>query len=200
MSSQSPEPTYPLNNDEERLWRALQRMLVALPRALDEDLLCATGLSLTQYIVLANLSEADGNSLRMTELATAAALSASRITRVVEHLRDQGLVTKRRHCTDARGYVAELTEAGLLRLAGAYPAHLASARRRVMDQLDPALVQRLAGQMQLVADPLASPCERGAGHRERPMRQERPAAGDGDGCGEEPPRYPDVSSYREAVI
>lgn len=168
MSPQSPEPTDPLNNDEERLWRALQRMLVALPRALDEDLLCATGLSLTQYIVLANLSEADGNSMRMTELAGAAALSASRITRVVENLRDLGLVTKRRHCTDARGYVAELTEAGRLRLAGAYPAHLASARGRVMDRLDPVLVQRLAEQLQSVADPLADPCERGTGRRERP--------------------------------
>ncbi|MER5792908.1 MarR family winged helix-turn-helix transcriptional regulator [Streptomyces sp. NPDC001980] len=196
MSPQSPEPTYPLNNDEERLWRALQRMLVALPRALDEDLLCATGLSLTQYIVLANLSEADGNSMRMTELAGAAALSASRITRVVENLRDLGLVTKRRHCTDARGYVAELTEAGRLRLAGAYPAHLASARGRVMDQLDPALVQRLAEQLQSVAGPLAALCERGTG------RRERPAAGNGDdgaGC-EELPGDPDVSSYREAVI
>ncbi|MFD8816930.1 MarR family winged helix-turn-helix transcriptional regulator [Streptomyces sp. NPDC059627] len=147
-------------------------MMVALPRALDEDLLCATGLSMTQYQILAKLSEADGSSLRMTELATAAALSASRITRVVESLQDHGLVTKRRHCTDARGYVAELTEAGRLRLAGAYPAHLASARKRVMDQLDPALVQRLAEQMQSVADPLSSSCERGA----------------------------DVSSRREAVI
>ncbi|MFK0104456.1 MarR family winged helix-turn-helix transcriptional regulator [Streptomyces sp. NPDC091217] len=167
MSTQSPEPTCPLNSDEDRLWRALQRMLVALPRALDEDLLCATGLSLTQYIVLANLSEADKNSMRMTELATAAALSASRITRVVENLRDLGLVTKRRHCTDARGYVAELTEAGWQRLRGAYPAHLASARRRVIDQLDPALVERLAEQLQSVADPLASAYERSVAARYR---------------------------------
>ncbi|MFC8520592.1 MarR family winged helix-turn-helix transcriptional regulator [Streptomyces sp. NPDC057257] len=162
MSTQSPEPMCPLDSDEECLWRALQRMMVALPRALDEDLLHATGLSLTQYIVLAHLSEADGNSMRMTELAAAAALSASRITRVVGTLRDQGLVTKRRHCADARGYVTELTEAGRLRLAGAYPAHLASARRRVMGRLDPALLQGLAEQMQSVAALLQSPREQGA--------------------------------------
>ena len=187
MSTQSPEPACPLNRDEDRLWRALQRMLVALPRALDEDLLCATGLSLTQYMVLANLSEADGQSMRMTELAAAAALSASRITRVVENLRDQGLVTKRRHCTDARGYVAELTEAGLLRLRGAYPAHLTSARRRVMDRLDPALVRGLAEQMRSVAGPLTSPCERSAG----------PAGG---ASAEESSGYPVTADYREAVI
>ncbi|WP_405910273.1 MULTISPECIES: MarR family winged helix-turn-helix transcriptional regulator [unclassified Streptomyces] len=154
----SPTATEPLNSAEERLWRSLQKLLVALPRALDEDLLRSTGLSLTQYIVLAHLSEAEGNHLRMTDLAAATALSASRITRLVETLRVQGLVVKRPHLTDARGYMAVLTEAGRQRLVGAYPVHLASARRRVMDQLDPALVHRLAEELQAVADPLLSRC------------------------------------------
>jgi DNA-binding MarR family transcriptional regulator len=159
VSMPSKDPACPLNGDEERLWRSLQRLLVALPRALDEDLLRAAGLSVTHYIVLMHLSEADGKSMRMTDLATATALSASRITRVVENLRAEGLVTKRRHCTDARGYVAALTEAGLRRLRSTYPVHLASARRRVMDRLDPALVHRLAEELQAVADPLLAQCE-----------------------------------------
>ncbi|SEE99052.1 DNA-binding transcriptional regulator, MarR family [Streptomyces sp. 3213] len=129
----------PLSCVEERLWRSLQRLLVTLPRALDEDLLRSTGLSLTQYTVLMHLSETDGAGLRMSDLATATGLSASRITRLVETLRAQGLVVKRPHSTDARGSMAVLTEAGRQRLRGACPAHLASARRRVMDQLDPAL-------------------------------------------------------------
>nr|WSY49088.1 MarR family winged helix-turn-helix transcriptional regulator [Streptomyces sp. NBC_00886] len=157
----SPPGSEPLSGAEERLWRSLQRLLVALPRALDEDLLRSTGLSLTQYIVLAHLSEADDDRLRMTDLATATALSASRITRLVETLRIRGLVVKRRHATDARGSVAVLTEAGRQRLLGAYPAHLASARRRVMDQLDPALVHRLAEELQAVAGPLHSGCRAG---------------------------------------
>jgi DNA-binding MarR family transcriptional regulator len=151
----------PLSGTEERLWRSLQRLLVALPRVLDEDLLRSTGLSLTQYIVLMHLSEADGNRMRMTDLATATALSASRITRLVETLRVHGLVVKERHATDARGSMAVLTEAGRQRLLGAYPAHLASARRRVMDQLDPALVQRLGEELTAVADPLRSRCRPG---------------------------------------
>lgn len=154
----SPAASEPLNCAEERLWRSLQRLLVALPRTLDEDLLRSTGLSLTQYIVLMHLSEAEGNRMRMTDLAVATALSASRITRLVETLRVHGLVVKRRHSTDARGSMAVLTEAGRQRLLSAYPVHLASARRRVMDQLDPALVHRFAGQLQSVADPLVSRC------------------------------------------
>jgi DNA-binding MarR family transcriptional regulator len=165
----SQDPAGPLNADEERLWRSLQRLLVALPRALDEDLLRATGLSLTHYLVLMHLSEADGRCMRMTDLATATALSASRITRVVENLRGEGLVIKRRHCTDARGTVAVLTEAGRERLRSTYPTHLASARRRVLDQLDPALVHRLVEELQSVADPLRAPCRPSPDRREAVM-------------------------------
>ncbi|WP_329347978.1 MarR family winged helix-turn-helix transcriptional regulator [Streptomyces sp. NBC_01261] len=142
----------PLTSAEERLWRSLQRLLVALPRALDEDLLCSTGLSLSRYIVLMQLSEADGDRTRMTELAAATGLSASRVSRVVETLRGEGLVVKRPHATDARGSVAVLTEAGRKRLLGACPAHLSSARRRVLDQLDPALMRELAGELEAVAE------------------------------------------------
>ncbi len=161
QSPASPPVPEPLSGTEERLWRSLQRLLVALPRALDEDLLRSTGLSLTQYIVLMHLSESDGNRMRMTDLAVATALSASRITRLVETLRMQGLVVKRPHATDARGSMAVLTEAGRQRLLGAYPAHLASARRRVIDRLDPALVHQLAEELQAVADPLHSRCRAG---------------------------------------
>ena len=154
----SPPASEPLSSAEERLWRSLQRLLVALPRALHEDLLRSTGLSLSQYIVLMHLSEVADNRMRMTDLAAATALSASRITRLVETLRVQGLVVKRRLSTDARGSVAVLTEVGRQRLLGAYPAHLASARRRVLDQLDPALVHGLAEELQAVAEPLVSRC------------------------------------------
>ncbi|MFD7440915.1 MarR family winged helix-turn-helix transcriptional regulator [Streptomyces sp. NPDC059909] len=136
----------PLNVDEERFWRALMRVIIALPRSLDEDLLRSTGLSLTDYIVLVNLSEAENQELRMMDLAAACALSASRITRIVETLQARGQVVKRRHEGDGRGLVASLTPEGLKRLRAAYPVHLASARKRVVDQLDgrslPALVRQ----------------------------------------------------------
>ncbi len=49
----------PLSPDEELLWRAVIRITAALPRALDADLLRATGLALHEYAVLLRLSEAD---------------------------------------------------------------------------------------------------------------------------------------------
>ncbi|RBM20876.1 MarR family winged helix-turn-helix transcriptional regulator [Streptomyces sp. PT12] len=128
--------------------------MIALPRALDDDVLRATGLSMTEYAVLMNLSEAENHELRMTELAAATALSASRITRVVEAMQSRGLVVKRRHPDDARGNVTTLTPEGFERLRAAWPAHLASARERVVDQLDPASMAALARQFERVAEGL----------------------------------------------
>lgn len=141
----------PLNTHEARLWRALQRVLVALPRVLEEDLLQQTGLSLTEYSVLMNLSEAERRQLRMTDLAQATALSASRISRVVATLHDRGLVLRQRCDGDGRGYIACLTAEGLARLEGAYPTHLISARHRVIDQIAPALTGPLGDLLTTVA-------------------------------------------------
>ncbi|MER5526065.1 MarR family transcriptional regulator [Streptomyces sp. NPDC002677] len=144
----------PLTAHEERFWRALMRVIVALPRSLDDDLLRSTGLTLTEYVVLMNLSEAENQELRMTDLASATALSASRITRVVEALQSRGQVVKRRYEGDARGNVATLTPEGLKRLQDAYPVHLASARKRVMDLLDGRSVPAMVRQFEAVVEKL----------------------------------------------
>jgi len=144
----------PLTAQEERFWRALMRVIVALPRSLDDDLLRSTGLTLTEYVVLMNLSEAENQELRMTDLASATALSASRITRVVDALQSRGQVVKRRYEGDARGNVATLTPEGLKRLQAAYPVHLASARKRVIDLLDGRSVPAMVRQFEAVVEKL----------------------------------------------
>lgn len=146
----------PLDAEEELLWRALLRVVVALPRVLDEDLR-PTGLTLTDYAVLMNLSEAAGRRLSMSDLALAVGLSASRITRVVASLQKLGLVTKARCAWDGRSNIATLTADGLTRLQGAYPTHLASARARVIDRFASAAVSGLGEPLSDLAESLTSP-------------------------------------------
>jgi DNA-binding MarR family transcriptional regulator len=138
----------PLTPDEEILWRSLQRITATLPRLLDEDLARTTGVTLTEYATLMNLSEAENREMRLTDLATAIGLSLSRISRIVEYLRVRGLVTKRRAAEDTRGNVATLAPSGLSRLRNAYPDHLLSVRSRVLDHIDP---DRLAAAAQVLA-------------------------------------------------
>ena len=93
------------------------------------------GISLTNYVVLMRLSEAPGRTLRMGDLADGAVLSASRITRIVASMVEEGLVTRGRADGDARVSLAKLTSAGLARLEEGWPAHLAAVRELVVDHL-----------------------------------------------------------------
>jgi DNA-binding MarR family transcriptional regulator len=141
----------PLTATEEIFWRALIRIVVSLPRRLDSDLMRTVGITANEYKMLMCLSEAPGRELRMADLANAAALSASRMTRLVDDLQSRDLVTKRASSEDGRGNVAKLTPAGLAKLKAAWPAHLASVRGHVFDHVDPATVAKAAQALSVIA-------------------------------------------------
>jgi DNA-binding MarR family transcriptional regulator len=128
----------PLSPTEEDLWRAVMRIVKILPRYLDSDLIRGAGLTASEYTTIMHLSEAPNRELRMAYLARATDLSASRITRLVDDLQTRGLVTKTVSASDTRGNIARLTPAGMAKLKSAWPVHLASVRRRVLDSVDPA--------------------------------------------------------------
>ncbi|GAA2282036.1 MarR family transcriptional regulator [Streptomyces ruber] len=141
----------PLTPDESLLWQSLGRLVHSLPRVLEEDM-ARTSVTMTEFAVLLLLSEAPGRRLRMSALATAAGLTPSRITRVVDALSGHGLVRKQRHGQDARGSEAVLTDAGLTAMQAAQPTHLASARRRVLDRIPADLVPDLAKALAALTD------------------------------------------------
>jgi DNA-binding MarR family transcriptional regulator len=141
----------PLTATEEAFWRALMRIVLSLPRRLDSDLVRTAGITANEYTTLMCLSEAPRRELRMADLASAAALSASRMTRLVDDLQSRGLVTKRASSEDGRGNIAKLTPAGLAKLKKAWPVHLASVRDRVFDHVDPATVKKAAQALSEVA-------------------------------------------------
>jgi DNA-binding MarR family transcriptional regulator len=155
----------PLTPTEEALWRALMRLMLTLHRALDDDLLRARGMTANEYTVLMNLSEAPNRELRITELADAAALSVSRMSRLIDDLQSRSLVAKRRSEIDGRGNVASLTRQGMARLEAAYPDHLASARRLVLDHVDREDLARVARTLEVIASQLD-----GRAEGERPRR------------------------------
>lgn len=134
--SEPPSPPEPLNPDEREFWLAFVRALIVVPRLLDADLMVGQQLSMTEYSVLMHLSETPERRLRMTDLAGRCAVSLSGMTRIVARLIADGYVRRVRSGEDARGAFAVLTDAGFARLEAAYPEHLASVRRHVIDHLD----------------------------------------------------------------
>jgi DNA-binding MarR family transcriptional regulator len=125
----------PLTVEEEALLRALQRVIYALPKAVEADLEREQRLSLSEYMTLTHLAEAPGRAMRMSELAEAASLSLSGMTHIVSRLQGEGLVDRVRCAQDGRGWNAVLTPAGLARLNEAWPTSLTSVRKHLLDHL-----------------------------------------------------------------
>ncbi len=142
----------PLTQTEELLWRSLMRLVITLPRALGDDLIRTRGMTANEYTALMHLSEAPKRELGTTDLAEAAALSVSRMSRLLDDLQARQLIRKRRSETDGRGNIACLTRQGLAVLRSAYPEHLASVRRLVVDHIDEADKARTARILEAVAN------------------------------------------------
>jgi DNA-binding MarR family transcriptional regulator len=145
------EPLHPMSTDEEALVRELGRVMLVLPRAVDADMMREQRLPLSEYTALMHLSEAPHRLMRMSELAAVCNLSLSGMTRVVTRLEKLGLTERVRCDQDARGWNAVLTEAGLARLQQAWPAHLASVRRHVLDHVEDTDLKKLVRVLRRIA-------------------------------------------------
>jgi DNA-binding MarR family transcriptional regulator len=72
----------------------------------------------------------------MAELADRVLLSRSGLTRLVDRLQAEGLVTREPYPGDARGLYTVLTRAGLDRLRGASPTHLTGIQEHWLSKFD----------------------------------------------------------------
>ena len=139
-------------------WRVFLRAHAQITRRLEHELLTEQDLPLASYEVLLHLAEAPGNRLRMTELADRVLLSRSGLTRLVDRLEADGLVTRASCPSDARGTNAVLTEAGRDRLRAAAQTHLRGVAEHVTDRLTPEEVDQLRTLMsKLLLDPVSPP-------------------------------------------
>ncbi|MDX3094992.1 MarR family winged helix-turn-helix transcriptional regulator [Streptomyces sp. ME01-24h] len=147
----APEAIVPLSPDEEAIVRSLSRVIYALPRVLDAEMVREQRLPLIEYLSLMHLSEAPDRQMRMSDLAGACELSVSGMTRVVHRLENDGLVQRVKCTRDARGWNAVLTDAGLARLRQAWPTNLSSVRRYFLDHLEGLDLKALGAALRNVA-------------------------------------------------
>jgi DNA-binding MarR family transcriptional regulator len=116
-------------------WRALLEAHATLMRQLQTDLVNKTGLDLNDFDVISQLAQA-GGGLRMTELAARVFSSRSGLTRRIDRLVEEGLVSRTNADGDARGVVVTLTDAGAARVWETVPVHLRTVAELFMAKLD----------------------------------------------------------------
>ena len=127
------EPKW-LNPREMKAWRsyiiASRRLLEALESDLDGH-----DLSMPDYEVLAQLSDAPDRRMRMSELAEIAMLSKSRLSHRMKVMEKAGWVRREACPEDKRGSFAIMTEKGWRAIVKAAPDHVSSVRNRFVDNL-----------------------------------------------------------------
>ena len=135
-------------------WHAFIRAHARVVRLLEAELEAEQGLSLPAYEVLAHLSEAPEQRLRMSDLAAVSVLTPSGLTRVVDRLVREGYVERQRCESDARVVYAAVTDAGVARVEQAYPTHLHGVRQHLVDRLTPAQLAAIRDAL----EPLTADC------------------------------------------
>lgn len=140
--------------DEEQQWawrrflEGTSRFFEALGDAHDEGLPVTLG----EYHLLVQLSEAPGRTLRMSALADFLALSRSRLTHTVDRMEKRGLVVRTPVPGDRRGVNCVMTDAGFAALVDAAPGHVTAVRRLLVDALTDEEFATLGRAMAKVAD------------------------------------------------
>ncbi len=137
-------PAY-LGEQELRAWRGLLRTYARLTKALDAELEAAHGLPLSSYEVLMYIADSEGERMRMHDLASSILLSRSGLTRLVDRLERDGLLTRQSCSSDARGAFACLTAKGRAELHAARATHLAGVRAMFLEHFTPQEQELLGG-------------------------------------------------------
>ena len=115
-----------LTQDQLAVWKQLQWATALIMNRFRRDLADA-GLSLEQFDVLVHLAWAPSGTLPLHQLTAsmvvADALSRSGITRLLDRMERDGLITRTVSTTDRRRFDVSLTPPGRLRFDQAWPAH-----------------------------------------------------------------------------
>ena len=109
-----------------------------LPAALNRQLQQDCGLTLPEYEVLVQLSEAPGRRLRPFQICEGLNWEQSRLSHQLTRMERRGLVSRHGCAADGRGAFIELTAVGAEVVSAAAPRHVATVRRLIFDQLSDA--------------------------------------------------------------
>ncbi len=126
--------------DQLAAWKQLQWATALITSRFRRDL-AAAGLSLEQFDVLVRLAWAAAGTLPLHELTASMvvsdALSRSGITRLLDRMDRDGLITRTVSTGDRRRFDVSLTPAGRRRFDQAWPAHANGIGRYFVQPLAP---------------------------------------------------------------
>jgi DNA-binding MarR family transcriptional regulator len=144
-----------LDEDEHRTWRSVLRMHTQLTTALAQALKTDSDMSISDYEVLAILSEAPDGVLRARELRCELQWEKSRLAHHIRRMEQRGYVRRDICSDDPRAPLVSITDTGLAAIRAAAPAHVARVRELFFAALAPAQAQAMREATDAVLNNLA---------------------------------------------
>jgi DNA-binding MarR family transcriptional regulator len=131
------------SRDELAIWRAHVEAFDLVRARIEARLHHDSQLSSGDYRVLLALSEAPGNALRSSELATHIAWERSRLSGQLGRMEKRGLVRREPCAEDARGARVVLTDEGARAFRASTAPHLKAIKEEFIDGFTPAQLAHL---------------------------------------------------------
>lgn len=157
METQSPW----LDDDQQAIWQALLTVVIALPAALDRQLQRDAGISNFEYGILAQLSMAEGDTMRLSDLARVCDSTQPRLSKAIDRFEARDWVARRPDPSDGRYTFATLTGTGRQKLVESAPDHVAQVKRLVFDPLSAAQRRHLGVALTHIAATVRQELEQG---------------------------------------
>ncbi|NJQ00547.1 MarR family winged helix-turn-helix transcriptional regulator [Streptomyces zingiberis] len=136
-------PLRRLTPEQSSAWYSFIRMQEKLLGRLTRRVQADSGLSASDYIVLAKLTESGGR-MRSMDLAKLVEWEKSRVSHQVRRMTNRGLVTKEECADDGRGAFIVVTGAGYRAIEEAAPIHAGHVHRLFVEALTPEELATLA--------------------------------------------------------
>ncbi len=126
-----------LDEREHAAWRAYVALQTRLTARLGRELKRESELSVPDYAVLFELSEARDGKLRIGELSDRVEWDKGRLSKQLTRMERRGLIVREPCDTDGRGFFAVLTAAGRSAIEASAPLHVGHVRQWFVDLLTP---------------------------------------------------------------
>ncbi|MHB8572918.1 MAG: MarR family winged helix-turn-helix transcriptional regulator [Candidatus Dormibacteria bacterium] len=146
-----------LSPHEAVAWHGFLQAHAMVVRRLEAALLTRHNLPLNGMQVLARLVGSKGGEVRMSDLATAVALSPSGLTRLADRLEAEGLIKRQTSSADGRAVHVVITDQGRVRLEESHRTHTVELRRLFLDHFTAADLDQLGSlwrRLNLPSDPV----------------------------------------------
>ena len=117
-----------LDEEQHRTWRSILRMHAELTAALAQSLKADSAMSISDYEVLAILSEAPDGAIRARELRRELRWEKSRLAHHIRRMEQRGYVRRDDCVEDLRAPLVCLTDSGVAAIRDAAPAHVDRVR------------------------------------------------------------------------